>query len=42
MLRMAKLTSMKVTRTHVWQLELPLHKPYWLSRGASSSSNRIQ
>ena len=24
---------MKITRTSVWQLDLPLHKPYWLSGG---------
>lgn len=30
---MARLVSMKITRIHVWQLDLPLHKPYWLSGG---------
>jgi hypothetical protein len=22
---------MKITRIHFWQLDLPLHKPFWLS-----------
>ena len=33
MVRTAKLAIVKITRVHVWQLDLPLHKPYWLSGG---------
>jgi hypothetical protein len=39
---MAKLTPIKITRIHVWQLELPPHKSRWLFASASSSSNWIQ